>query len=218
MKLFKRKTLPLLHWKDITIARHKAIIGVYEKYNGADDLTFFPYDLVCAAYGRSEEWMNNLKISEANEWVNSIEPLGHRPKPAPVRQSYTLNGKVYRPVLNMQALSTSQYIDFQQLADKSREMPAEFLSILLLPDGHKYNDGYDMAEVVNDIENFMSVEDCLGLTAFFFDLLVISIKASIRRLKREERKARKEGLLTPEQSEALKRVTDLLESVGGLRR
>ena len=118
----------------------------------------------------------------------------------------------------MQNLSTSQYIDFQQLADQSRDMPAEFLSVLLIPDGHRYNDGYNLEDVVKDIENYMNVEDCLALTAFFFNLLRISIRRSIRILARLEKKANKEGLMTPEQLEALRKVRSLLESESGLKR
>ena len=219
MKLFrKKKALPKLHWKDITIAKHKAIMEVYEKYRGSEEDLLMAYDLVCAAYGKSEEWMNTLKVSEANEWVNTLAFVNEKPKPAVAKQYYTLNGHKYKVSLNMQALTTGQYLDFQQLADKCREMPAEFLSVLLIPNGHKYNDGYDLEEVVRDIENYMSVEDCMGLSAFFFNLLQISIRRSIRSLAKMEKKARKEGLMTEEQLEALTKARNLLVSVNGLKR
>ena len=219
MKLFKKKSvLPKIHWKDITIAKHKAIMAVYEKYRDSEDDILMAYDLVCAVYGKSEEWMNTLKVSEANEWVNTLAFVNEKPKPNVAKQYYTLNGHKYKVSLNMQALTTGQYLDFQQLADKCREMPAEFLSVLLIPNGHKYNDGYDLEEVVKDIENYMSVEDCMGLSAFFFNLLQISIRRSIRSLKRMETKARKEGLMTKEQLEALTKARNLLVSVNGLKR
>lgn len=219
MKLFRKKnTLPKIHWGDITIAKHKAIVAVYEKYKDEEDTTLMAYDLVCAAYGKSEEWIDGLKVSEANEWVNTLAFVNERPKPTRAKQYYTLNGHRYKTTLNMQALTTGQYLDFQQLADACREMPAEFLSVLLIPDGHKYNDGYNLEEVVSDIENYMSVEDCMGLSAFFFNLLQISIRRSIRSLSRMEKKARKEGLMTEEQLEALTKVKNLLVSVNGLKR
>lgn len=218
MKIFRKKeSLPKIDWKDITIARHKAILDLYKNKADEDELSF-AYDLVCAAYGKDESWIDAMKVSEANEWVNTLAFVNHRPRPRTAKGEYLLNGTKYKVTMNMQALTTAQYIDFQQMADKSGEMPAEFLSIILIPEGHKYNDGYAMDKVVSDIENYMSVEDALGLSAFFLHLLGMSIRRSIRKLRRMEKQARREGLMTTEQLEALKRVRNLLESANGLRR
>ena len=219
MKLFKRKSsLPKINWSDITIARHKAILALYDKYKDNLDDPMFVYELTAAAYGKPMEWMDAMTISEANTYVNTLAFINQRPKVRVAKQSYVLNGHKYNVTYNMQNLTTSQYIDFQQLAEQSQEMPAEFLSVLLIPNGHKYNDGYSIDDVVYDIENYMSVEDCLALTAFFFTLLRISIRRSMRALATLEKKARKEGLMTQEQLESLTKVRSLLESVSGLKR
>lgn len=218
MNIFKRKsTLPKIHWKDITIARHKAILEVYKKYENDPEDALFAYDLATAVYGKEENWMDDMKVSEANEWVSTLAFVNERPKPRTAKGEYILNGHKYKVTMNMQNITTNQFIDFQQMADQSREHPAEFLSILLIPKGHKYNDGYSIEDVVYDIENYMSVEDCMGLSAFFFKLLQISIRRSIRSLRKLEHKARKEGIMTEEQLQALQRISDLLESANGLR-
>lgn len=219
MKLFSKKnSLPKINWSDITIAKNKAIMALYDKYRDVDDDIMFLYELTAVAYGKPIEWIEEMKISEANEYANSLAFINQRPKVRVAKQSYTLNGHKYNVTYNMTALSTSQYIDFQGIADQSKDMPAEFLSTLLIPDGHKYNDGYDIEQVVYDIENYMNVEDCFALTAFFFTLFRKSIRRSIRRLKILEKKATKEGLMTQEQLEALRNSISLLESVNGLRR
>lgn len=219
MKLFaKKQQLPKINWSDITIARHKAILALYEKYKDELDDPMFIYELTAAAYGKPTEWIDDMTISEANTYANTLEFIKTKPKVRLAKRSYNLRGHKYNVTYDMTSLSTSQYIDFQQLADQSREMPAEFLSVLLIPEGHKYNDGYDLKQVVSDIENYMNVEDCLALTAFFFNLLQISIRRSIRALARLEKKASKEGLMTPEQLEALRKVRSLLESESGLKR
>lgn len=219
MNLFKKKSsIPKLHWKDITIARHKAILKVYEKYRGDEDNLAFLYDLCAAAYGKDEEWINGLQISEANEWVNSMAFLNERLKPAMVKSEYWLGGHRYKLTMNFQEVSTLQYIEFQQMAEHSADMPAEFLSIILIPYGKTYGEGYDISQVVYDIENYMSVEDCLGMRAFFLTLLKISTRRSLRKLGKLEAKARKEGLMSEEQLQALHRVRVLLESVSGTKR
>ena len=215
MKLFrKKKELKHIHWGDITIAQHKKILDLCK--DGDDDIMYL-YQLTAIAYNKPMEWIEGMKISEANNYANTLAFINEKPKPKTAKGYYTLNGHRYKTTMNLQEVNTAQYLDFQQLADKSREMPAEFLSIILIPEGKKYNEGYDLQTVVSDIENYMTVEEAFGLTAFFFNLLQISMRLSLRKLKRLERKARKEGLMTNEQLEALSKVRESLESASGMR-
>ena len=211
MRLFKKKNIRKpIHWADVTIAQHKKIMEVFDREE--DDFLIL-YGLTSIFYGD----IDNMKISEANALANTLAFVREKPKPSRAKAHYVLNGHKYNTTLNMQELNTSQYIDFQNLADKSGEMPAEFLSILLIPEGHKYNEGYRIEDVASDIENYMSVEDAFGLSAFFFNLLQISMKRSIRKLKKLTKAATKEGMMTNEQLEALKAVSEKLESASGLR-
>ena len=82
MMLFKKKKkeLPKLHWKDITIARNKAILDVYDRYEGQEKDLFFLYDLTCAAYGKPSDWIDGMKVGEANEYINSLAIVNEKPK------------------------------------------------------------------------------------------------------------------------------------------
>ena len=213
----KKKTLTKIHWKDITIAKNKAISDVCNRYSDGEDPMFL-YDLMAAVYGKDEEWLNGLKVSEANDYVNTLAFINEKPRQNVAKTHYTLNGHRYVTTMNLQDITTAQYIDFQQMSDKAREMPAEFLSIILIPEGKKYNEGYRIEDVAYDIENYMSVEDCLGLTAFFLALLRMSMQRSLRLLGRMEAKAKREGVMNKEQLEALHQVRLLLESASGMKR
>lgn len=214
----KEKAVKPLHWSDITIAKHKAIMAVYDKFRDNADDDLFPYELVCAAYGKPWEWIAGMTISEASAYIKSISFLGEKPKQKKVKGKYVLNGHTYTTCLNLTSINTAQYIDFQTLAERSNELPAEFLAIILIPEGKKYNDGYELNDAVSDIENNLTVEEALGLSAFFFNLSQISTRVLTRKLRRMERRARKEGLMTEEQLEALRRLADLSESVNGSKR
>lgn len=218
--IFKRKQnqLPKKTWKDITLAAHQRILDVYEKYKGSDDDSMLVYDLVAAVYGFDEDTMDGMTISKANEYVETIAFLGDRPKPRTAKGSYILNGRKYKTTMNISELTTAAYIDFQHMSDKSGTMPAEFLSILLVPEGKKYNEGYDLSQAVEDIRNYLSVEDALGLTAFFLGLWRISMKQSMVLLRRLIRKGKKEGKMTEKQLNDLQRVQSLLtECVNGMK-
>ena len=49
------------------------------------------------------------------------------------------------------------------------------LSIFLIPQGHKYNDGYDMDEVMDDLL-CLSIPDALGVCNFFTQRCLKSIE------------------------------------------
>ena len=220
LNIFKRKQnpLPKKTWKDITLAAHKRILEVYDKYRFEEDDSMMLYDLVTAVYGWPPQKIEEMTISEANQYVDTIAFLGEKPKPVTAKGSYILNGKKYKTCMDLTRVTTAQYIDFQQMADKSGEMPAEFLSIILIPEGKTYNNGYDLSEAVEDIRYYLTVEEALGLTAFFFDLLRISMKRSTALLKKLIRKARKEGKMTEEQLNDLQKVQNLLtECANGMK-
>lgn len=216
LKLFKKKGKKKLSWKDVTISIYEQVLDIYQRYSRAEDDTMLPYELVCAVYGKPWEWMEKMNIREANEYVKTIEFLGTKPKPKTAKDHYIINGHKYKTTFNLQNINTAQYIDFQQMADKSEEMPAEFLAIILIPEGHKYNDGYDINDVVLDIKYFLPIEDALGLSAFFLRLFQISIRRSINALRKLKKKAEREGKMNKEQLKALQRVIEIV-SENGLR-
>lgn len=218
--ILKRKSnpLPKKTWKDITLAAHKRILEVYDRYRYADDDSMLVYDLVTAVYGWPQQKIEEMSIREANNYVETITFLSEKPKPVTAKKSYILGGRKYVTTMNLTDVSTAQYIDFQQMADKSGEMPAEFLSIILVPEGKQYNEGYEISEAVEDIRHYLTVGEALGLTAFFFDLFRISMKRSTVLLKKLIRKVRKEGKMTDEQLEALRKTQRLLtECASGMK-
>ena len=72
-------------------------------------------------------------------------------------------------------LLTSQYVDFQAIyQDGFEKRPGELLSIMMVPDKHEYNDGYDKDQVIEDMYD-MPVEEALGIVDFFTGRFVRSI-------------------------------------------
>lgn len=76
----------------------------------------------------------------------------------------TVNGRKYFIDCLLGNITTAQYVDFTNHA-KTDDI-CKMLSVFLIPDGHKYNDGYDMLQVINDI-NYLPVT-VVNDTAFFF--------------------------------------------------
>lgn len=109
----------------------------------------------------------NLPLSDVRQYMDNCEFLFTKPKPNKARKYYEINGRKYKLMKNELEMLTSQYIDFQAIyRDGFDKRPGELLSIMLVPEGHIYNDGYDKEEVINDMYD-MHVEDALGIVDFF---------------------------------------------------
>ena len=90
----------------------------------------------------------------------------------------------------------------------------ELLAIMLVPDGHKYNDGYDVDKVKADIDAYLSVWDARAITGFFLGSFIRLVASQRRSLRKALRKARKEGLQTEEAERSLKDLDETLKSMG----
>lgn len=169
-------------WKDITIEKYDRIARLQSENLGEVDLIAA---VIAVLDGVTVKTVEEMPYATLLLKSRGLRFLNSNPLPSIVRKSYTLNGKKYIPTLNPAELTTAQYIDFQVRAVDAPDDLAGLLSVLLIPEGFKYNDGYSSDDVREAIYKYMPIEDAMGLSAFFFALW----KMSIRRLLRENRKS-----------------------------
>ena len=93
-----------------------------------------------------------------------------------IGRTYNLGKWKLKPVSEIGKMSTAQYVDFQHLCDDPLHHLPELVSVFLIPEGHKYNTGYDIIELQDDIRNTLCVADASSLLAFFFFLFNVLIK------------------------------------------
>lgn len=109
----------------------------------------------------------NLPIARATEYVGTASFLYDKPVPKKHRNSYTLNGRKYSLLKSPSEMTTAQYIDYQTvIVEEFESHLIDLMSIILVPEGHNYNDGYDLEQVRSDIET-LSVTEALGISDFF---------------------------------------------------
>lgn len=106
----------------------------------------------------------DLPISEFAKRIKELDFLKEEiPTNVPPKK-ITVNGRAYYIDCLLGNVSTAQYVDFTNHS-KSEEI-SKMLSVFIIPEGHKYNDGYDMLEVIKDI-NDLSITVANDI-AFFF--------------------------------------------------
>lgn len=113
---------------------------------------------------------------------------------------YVINGTTYLLDITPASFSTAQYIDFTNYSNSGSYI--DMLSVVLIPQGHQYNDGYDMGKAKEDI-GALPVSEAMGIVNFFATWSRASIKTILRFLtsrkmtkgmEKEKRKALREEI------------------------
>lgn len=108
--------------------------------------------------------VTNLPLKEFNEQMKRLEFLKEEIPTSVPPKKFEINGKKYFMDCLLGNITTAQYVDFNNYSNTGDF--AKMLSVFVIPEGHKYNDGYDMLEVINDIG--MLPIPIANSTAFFF--------------------------------------------------
>lgn len=136
--------------------------------------------------GVAEEEILHLPIQDYKELVvksGFLDPENINYHP--VAKKYILGKFELIPCRDFRKIETCQYIDFQTYAPDLDKYLVEFLSVILVPKGHRYNEGYDILEVQQAIREEMSVSDGVSLAGFFLTWCRKSIKDSLNYSKQE---------------------------------
>lgn len=171
--------------------------------------------------GMPETQVLTLPIPDYKVLAAATEFLTEPCQEGRVAKSYRLGGMELVPTSDLTKITAAQYIDFQTLSKGGDERTVELCSVFLVPKGHKYADGYDIADVQDAIRRHLSVQDVVTLAAFFlrrYAELIVSSLTSCKRLVRRTRDARKKAELEAKMAEAetaLRRLTDSMTAGAG---
>ena len=99
--------------------------------------------------------------------------------PKQIASTYTLDGWELVPTTDIRKMTTSQYIDFQNFSKEGEDKLIEVLSCFLIPKGKKYNDGYDIIQVQKALREYLTIPNCLALSAFFLAKFNKSMKGML---------------------------------------
>lgn len=200
---------------DIIDSFNKLPIGKYEdilaisREEGVEEIDR-TLAILSVLTGVTEEDLMHLPIAEFTELTRKMQFLtaeGFRG--GRMAKKYIVGKWELCPVTDYRRLETCQYIDFQAyIADMEKRM-VELLSVILVPKGHRYNEGYDIIELQRDIRESMTVAEGATIVGFFLTLCEKSIKDSLyysrRMAKGIKDKAKREEMMRriEEQEEAL---------------
>lgn len=188
-------TKHMLTWSNIT---YRTLLDIREAAN-IEDENERVYAIMEAVFG---EDVLNLPLKDFNEKCKELQFLQKEiPNDLHVKD-IKVNGRSYYFDGLLGKITTAQYIDFQNYQKNEDEQKS--FSVFIIPKGHKYNDGYDMEQVFNDILDIPV--PVLFSASFFFSR---QFELFIRIFRRYSIKQMKKLGLPKEAMENMKKVVNL---------
>ena len=156
------------------ISDYRKIVDINERELDSDLEKSVGYLSVLMSKPEDELWSLNImelkNLLENTKWLFESEftfnkhPFKH----------LTINGEKYDICVDIMKFSVAQYADFQIYWDKRTDpnYMAKLMTIFVIPKGKKYNEGYDVLELANTLEDNISITDFNSICFFFLlDLL-----------------------------------------------
>lgn len=149
-------------WDEITVQEMMDISLVLEdedtEYNKIQTL-------VSILTGRDFEYLGKLPMVTYKMLMQCVGFLQTKPEPNKLKKSYTINGHKYIQCADVTKVTTAQFVDYNNYVNSGEKDITKILSVMLVPEGHEYSQGYDIASVQEDIKD-MKYKDALAISFF----------------------------------------------------
>lgn len=164
-------------WNDVTYKQFKKLQEIFK----IEDDTERVIETCVLFFG--DEVLNE-PLPKLRERLGELQFLQQSPPDCELLTKIRVNNRDYEINAVIGELTTSQYIDYINHVKNNDIIKA--LSVFFIPKGRKYNDGYDMERVFNDLENLPIT--VVNGTAFFLKeqlskFIEIFLSSSIDKIK-----------------------------------
>ena len=189
-----------MNWTDVSLKQYNDIKQIYLEPNYSDEDRIIL--LINILFGVDAL---KLKTTELNGYVNQLKFLSTNPPKMKIREKYKLGENWYILRRNLKDFTVAQWIDFQNFLKNGSDTDnfANLLSVFFIPEGQtEYGENYNIEEVRQDINNFLSIADANSIACFFLTyqkgLLIASLLYTRKKVlktsitKEQKRKVKKQ--------------------------
>ena len=204
-------------WNEVTLKQFDKILEI----SNNKDLTIAEREirLIATLTNTDISVIQYLDAPSFQNISNKLSFLNTKPEKRVPVDSFVLNGKDYHADLTPVNWTAGQFLDYKVLAGEDIDKKAaRLIACFVYPEGAAYNDGsYDVEDVVNDINDYMTVSEVTGFTDFFMLQYTAYAKAllaySERKIKRSKAISKQDKKKILEQ---MSKSKDLIKSFGML--
>lgn len=204
-------------YEELSISKYRELIGI-EKVDGED--TEYGIQILSVLSDMEPDELLEMPLEDFSKLMantkflyKEIERKGYKE----LKNKIEIGGETYQVVKNARDLCAGQYIDYKAYVSRENflEMLPYILTVFLIPEGHKYNNGYDIVELANKFDKEVDILTALSISDFFLHQSKMSMMSSITYLKWKMKKMMKKEQKTEikEQIAACLEQLELLRSL-----
>lgn len=212
----RRKETDTFNWDSITIEKYYELQDILNDESD-DDITK-NVKMVALITDKDESEIWDMDLTQAGEYISRLIFLNKFDIPDHPNMNIKLPGFDLKVMKDVTKINVAQYVDFQNFVKLPlREGMDKLLSIFLIPEGFKYNDGYDIIDLQNVIRKNMSFRVAEGLLSFFLNKYGKSLVHSLASCKRQMKKMKNPEMierLEKTQEEIMKKLDSLMHLTG----
>ena len=166
------------NWNEITLNDYKRIVEISEREFDSELEKQIGYLSVIMDVDEDELWNKEVlelgKLLDNIKWLEKDFTFNKTPF-----KSLKINGEKYDVKVDITKFSVAQYADFQIYWEKRNnpDYMGKLMTLFIIPSGKKYNDGYDVLQLADVIENNLSICDYNSICFFFLQDLMLLLKA-----------------------------------------
>ena len=189
-----------MNWTEISLRKYNNIKDVFLNPEFSEEDRIILLINICFGVETLK-----LKPSELNKYIEQLKFLNTTPPKMKIREKYKLGENTYVLKKDLKDFKVCQWIDFQNFLKNGSDTDnfANLLSVFFLPEGQtEYGENYNIEEVRQDINNYLSIADANSIASFFLlyqkGLLIASILSTKRKImkapleKKEKKRVKKE--------------------------
>lgn len=177
-------------WNKVTIDKYLDIKAIVDNCENENEIKI---ELLSLLTDIDVDDLLDMPLVRFNHLLQNIGFIYNDVPNTQVATKYVLGGMKFNVMVNIKDMTTAQFLDYQTFVEDIDNNLVQLLSIFLIPDGYKYNDGYDIIEIQGIIRENLSIVDAKALSAFFLKWYESLLKATVHYLTKKMKKiARKE--------------------------
>lgn len=162
-------TLKYNTWDKVPIKLYNKIVDILEEYSDNHEKQIIP--ILALLYDTDEKEIGNLKIYDIAKLINEVSFINEFSFDKENRiNDITINGIKSKVDYDLSNFSYKQFLDYQETfkkMDSDRTYLPNVIATFLIPEGKKYDDGYELQKFIDDIEEYMPITTAQNLMYFF---------------------------------------------------
>lgn len=134
------------------------------------------------------EDITNIEVNKLQEFINNLKFIETPYKPKTPETTYNIGNKEYKVFFNVNKMTASQYIDFQNFYKQYDDFMPNLAACFLLPNGKKYGEDYDPIDEAEFLNTHLTIDIFSDIMFFFVNLLQVSTLSTLHSSEREMKK------------------------------